>query len=120
MAAIIYLGFAVGMALLLLWSTNGIFALAVIGMILCAFISFATMIPGLFIPDLYGMKDYTGINSAGVAGYYLGAVTVLYGLSRVVGAIGFFNGFIVLIVAAVVAFVFMFLAVGTAPMKRDK
>ncbi|WP_165051818.1 MULTISPECIES: MFS transporter [unclassified Adlercreutzia] len=118
MSICIYLGFALGMICLLLWSQTGLLPLAFIGMVLCAFISYSTMIPGLFVPDLYGMKDYTGINSGGIAGYYLGAVFVLGGLSFVIGALGYFNSFLLLAVASLVAMAFMLTAVATAPMKK--
>ena len=89
-------------------------------MVLCAFISYAAMIPGLFVPDLYGMKDYTGINSGGIAVFYLGSVFVLGGLSAIIGALGYFNSFVLLAVLAVVAMVFMLIAVATSPMKKEK
>lgn len=120
MSMCIYLGFAIGMVMLLIWSQTGIIAFAVIGMVLCAFISYAAMIPGLFVPDLYGMKDYTGINSGGVAGFYLGSVFVLGGLSAIIGGLGYFNSFVLLAVLAVVAMVFMLIAVATSPMKKEK
>ena len=119
MSCVTYLGFGIGVVCMLIWSQVQFFPLAVIGIILCAFISYATMIPGLFVPDLYGMKDYTGINSAGVAGYYLGAVTVLFGLSIVVKALGFFNAFVVLVAAAILAMIFMLVAVATSPMRKQ-
>ncbi|HIW76958.1 MULTISPECIES: MFS transporter [Gordonibacter] len=120
MSIMIYLGFALGIGCLLIWSQTQLFPLAVIGIVLCAFISYSTMIPGLFVPDLYGMKDYTGINSAGLAGYYLGAVTVLFGLSIVIGFLGYFNAFVVLAVAALVTMGFMLAAVVTSPFKAGK
>ena len=67
------------------------------------------------------MKDYTGINSAGVAaGYYAGAVTVLFGLSIVIGFLGYFNAFVVLAIAALVTMAFMLAAVATSPMRGMK
>ncbi len=117
---LIYLGFAIGIVCMLIWSQTQIFPLAIAGIVLCAFISYSTMIPGLFIPDLFGMKDYTGINSAGLAGYYLGAVVVLFGLSLVIKALGYFNSFVVLGVAAVVALLFMLVAVKTSPIRALK
>lgn len=120
MSIVIYLGFAVGIVCLLVWSQTQLFPLAVVGIVFCAFISYATMIPGLFVPDLYGMKDYTGINSAGMAGYYAGAVTVLFGLSIVIGMLGYFNAFVVLAIAALVTMCFMLVAVATSPMKNKK
>ncbi|RDB63153.1 hypothetical protein C1878_04605 [Gordonibacter sp. 28C] len=120
MSIVIYLGFAVGIVCLLVWSQTQLFPLAIIGIVFCAFISYATMIPGLFVPDLYGMKDYTGINSAGMAGYYAGAVTVLFGLSIVIGMLGYFNAFVVLAVAALVTMGFMLVAVATSPMRKTK
>lgn len=115
---VIYMGFAIGIMLMLVWSQTQIFPLAVIGIMFCAFISYSTMIPGLFVPDLYGMKDYTGINAAGLAGYYLGAVVVLFGLSLVIKALGYFNSFVVLCIAALVALAFMLVAVAMRPMKK--
>ena len=120
MSLLIYLGFAVGIFCMLVWSQTQIFPLAVVGIVLCAFISYSTMIPGLFIPDLFGMKDYTGINAAGLAGYYLGAVVVLYGLSLVIKALGYFNSFLALGIAALVALAFMLVAVKASPMKALK
>lgn len=120
MSMVIYLGFAAGIVCLLIWSQTQVFPLAIIGIVLCAFISYATMIPGLFVPDLYGMKDYTGINSAGMAGYYAGAVTVLFGLSIVISMLGYFNAFVVLAIAALVTMGFMLVAVATSPMKNEK
>lgn len=117
MSLLIYLGFAVGIFCMLVWSQTQIFPLAVLGIVLCAFISYSTMIPGLFIPDLFGMKDYTGINAAGLAGYYLGAVVVLYCLSLVIKALGYFNSFLALGIAALVALAFMLMAVKSSPMK---
>lgn len=105
---------------LLIWSQTGVIAFAFIGMVLCAFISYAAMIPGLFVPDLYGIKDYTGINSGGIAGFYLGSVFVLGGLATIIGALGYFNSFVLLAVLAVVAMVFMLIAVATSPMKKEK
>lgn len=120
MSMCIYLGFVIGMVMLLTWSQTGVIAFAFIGMVLCAFISYAAMIPGLFVPDLYGMKDYTGINSGGIAGFYLGSVFVLGGLATIIGALGYFNSFVLLAVLAVVAMVFMLIAVATSPMKKEK
>ena len=59
-------------------------------------------------------------NSAGVAGYYAGAVTVLFGLSIVIGFLGYFNAFVVLAVAALVTMAFMLAAVATSPMRGMK
>ena len=72
------------------------------------------------MPDLYGMKDYTGINSGGVAGFYLGSVFVLSGLAAIIGALGYFNSFALLACLAIVAMVFMLIAVATSPMKKEK
>ena len=120
MSMCIYLGFVIGMVMLLVWSQTGIIAFAFVGMVLCAFISYAAMIPGLFVPDLYGMKDYTGINSGGIAGFYLGSVFVLGGLSAIIAALGYFNSFVLLAILAVVAMVFMLIAVASSPMKKEK
>lgn len=118
MTVVIYCGFAIGIGFLLAWTQTQVFALAVLGMVFCAFISFAQNIPGLFIPNMYGMKDYVGINSAGQAGYYIGAISVLLGLSVVVGIVGFFVGFALL---AIIAIVVMFLFLGAvllSPMRK--
>lgn len=118
MSVVVYLGFAIGIAFLLAWSATDIFPLAVIGIMFCAFISFSTMIPGLFIPDMYGMKDYTSINSSGMSGYYLGAITVMFFLSIVIRSVGYFNAFLVLGIISIVTMVFMLVAVATAPMRK--
>lgn len=115
---LIFLCYALGMACLLVWSQVQLLPLAVIGIALCAFISYGTMLPGLFIPELYGMKNYTGVNSAGMSGYYLGAVVVLFGLSIVIGFLGYFNSFLALAIVAIITLVLMTVASATSPMKK--
>ena len=58
--------------------------------------------------------------SGGIAGFYLGSVFVLGGLATIIGALGYFNSFVLLAVLAVVAMVFMLIAVATSPMKKEK
>ena len=42
------------------------------------------------------------------------------GLSAIIGGLGYFNSFVLLAVLAVVAMVFMFIAVTSSPMKKEK
>lgn len=118
MTILVYCSFALGILCLLIWSSVQVLPLAVIGIALCSFISYAMIIPGLFIPDLYGMKDYVGINSTGMTAYYVGAVALLMGLSVIISAHGAFTAFIILAVVAIVVMALLFMAVVTSPMRK--
>lgn len=120
MTILVYCAFALGIVCLLAWSSIQALPLAVLGIALCSFISYAMIIPGLFIPDLYGMKDYVAINSAGMAAYYVGAVALLMGLSVIISAHGAFTAFIILAIVAIVVMALLFMAVVTSPMRKDK
>lgn len=72
-----------GISCLLGWGATQMFPLALAGIVLCSVISYTPMMPGLMVPGMYGMKDYTGISSAGLSAYYVGAVCMILGLSQV-------------------------------------
>lgn len=93
--------YIVGILFLLGWGMTQLFPLAVLGIIMCAVISYTPMMPGLMTPSMYGMKDYTGISSAGLSAYYVGAVLMILGLSQVFSVWGPATAYAILAVVAV-------------------
>ena len=79
-----------------------------------------TLCPALFIPQLFGMKDYTSINAFGMGGFYLGGAAVFVIVAAVMQNLGFNMGFIVLAGCGVAALVLFLLAIATSPIKRMK
>ena len=78
------------------------------------------ILPALFIPQLFGMKDYTSINAFGMGGFYLGGAAVFVIVAAVMQNLGFNMGFIVLAGCGVAALVLFLLAIATSPIKRMK
>lgn len=117
-ASIVFVCFAAGVCLLLLWAGTGITALAYAGIAVASAILLVTILPSLFIPDLFGMKSYVSINAAIMSMYFLGNATAMTGLAAVAEAIGINNAFALIAVMGLVALVFMLLAYALRPTKR--
>ncbi len=118
MAIIVPALYIVGIACLLGWGVTQILPLAFIGIVCCSVISYAQMLPGLMIPSMYGMKDYTGISSSGLSAYYVGAVCMILGLSQVFNIWGPAAAYMIMAVVAVLVLVFFFTASATIAKKR--
>lgn len=117
-SVIVFVGFAVGVGLMVAWADGGALPVAVGSLVPCALIGPVQILPALFIPQLFGMKDYTSINAFGMGGFYLGGAAVFVIVAAVMQNLGFNMGFIVLAVCGIAALVLFLVAIAVSPMKR--
>ena len=115
---IVFAGFAAGIALLVMWLSSLSDGMLYGGLVLCALIGPVQILPALFIPQLFGMKDYTAINAVGMGAFYLGGTAVFLIAAAIMQNIGFGMGFIVLAVSGVVACVLFLLAIAASPVRK--
>ena len=118
LAASIGVAFAAGIGLMLAWTQTGNAALVYIGLLLAAMIGFVTILPGLFISDIFGMKDYTGLNSLGMAIFYLGTATLTIGFAAIIAQAGIASAYVVLIACGIIAMACLFAALVISPVKK--
>ena len=114
----LFAGFAAGIALLVMWLSSLSDGMLYGGLVLCALIGPVQILPALFIPQLFGMKDYTAINAVGMGAFYLGGTAVFLIAAAIMQNIGFGMGFIVLAVSGVVACVLFLLAIAASPVRK--
>ncbi len=117
-SVVVFAGFAAGIALLVLWMTGSGTPALYGGLVLCALIGPVQILPALFIPQLFGMRDYTAINAVGMGAFYLGGAAVFLVAAAIMQSAGFAMGFGVLAASGVVACVLFLLAVAASPMRR--
>lgn len=115
---IVFAGFAVGITLLVMWLANAGDPLLYGGLVLCAFIGPVQILPALFIPQLFGMRDYTAINAVGMGAFYLGGAAVFLIAAAIMQNVGFAVGFIVLAASGVVACILFLLAIAASPIRK--
>lgn len=115
---IVFAGFAAGIALLVMWLSSASDGMLYGGLVLCALIGPVQILPALFIPQLFGMKDYTAINAVGMGAFYLGGTAVFLIAAAIMQNVGFSMGFIVLAVSGVVACVLFLLAIAASPVRK--
>ncbi len=115
---IVFAGFAAGITLLVMWLANAGSPLLYGGLVLCAFIGPVQILPALFIPQLFGMRDYTAINAVGMGAFYLGGAAVFLIAAAIMQNVGFAVGFIVLAVSGVVACILFLLAIAASPIRK--
>ncbi|WP_418924013.1 MFS transporter [Ellagibacter isourolithinifaciens] len=115
---IVFAGFAAGIALLVMWLSSLSDGMLYGGLVLCALIGPVQILPALFIPQLFGMKDYTAINAVGMGAFYLGGTAVFLIAAAIMQNIGFGMGFIVLAVSGVVACVLFLFAIAASPVRK--
>lgn len=118
-SVIVFIGFALGIVLLVLWLSNSSDPMLYGGLVLCAFIGPVQILPALFIPQLFGMRDYTAINAVGMGAFYLGGAAVFLIAAAIMQNVGFGTGFIVLAASGIVALVLFLLAIATSPMRKS-
>lgn len=117
-SAIVFIGFAIGIVFLVIWVGNGVLPLAFVGLVCCALIGPVQILPALFIPQLFGMKDYTSINAVGMSAFYLGGAAVFLIAAAIMQNIGYSMGFIVLAASGVIALALFLLSVRISPVAR--
>lgn len=115
---IVFAGFAVGIALLVTWLSSASDGMLYGGLVCCALIGPVQILPALFIPQLFGMKDYTAINAVGMGAFYLGGTAVFLIAAAIMQNVGFGMGFVVLAVSGVVACVLFLVAIAASPMRK--
>lgn len=117
-SVVVFAGFAAGIALLVAWlSGTGTPALYG-GLVLCALIGPVQILPALFIPQLFGMRDYTAINAVGMGAFYLGGAAVFLIAAAIMQNVGFAAGFGVLAASGVAACLLFLLAIAVSPVRR--
>ena len=109
---------AVGVGMMVAWTDGGSLPVAVASLVPCALIGPVQILPALFIPQLFGMKDYTSINAFGMGGFYLGGAAVFVIVAAVMQNLGYNMGFIVLAACGIAALVLFLAAIALSPMKR--
>ncbi len=115
---IVFAGFAAGIALLVLWLSNAGTPMLYGGLVLCALIGPVQILPALFIPQLFGMRDYTAINAVGMGAFYLGGTAVFLIAAAIMQNVGFAMGFGVLAASGVVACILFLLAIAASPVRK--
>lgn len=115
---IVFAGFAIGILLLVTWLSNASDPMLYGGLVLCAFIGPVQILPALFIPQLFGMRDYTAINAVGMGAFYLGGAAVFLIAAAIMQNVGFGMGFIVLGASGVAACVLFLAAIAASPMRK--
>lgn len=118
-SVIVFIGFALGIALLVLWLSSSSDPMLYGGLVLCAFIGPVQILPALFIPQLFGMRDYTAINAVGMGAFYLGGAAVFLIAAAIMQNVGFGTGFVVLAASGIVALVLFLLAIATSPLRKS-
>ena len=117
-SVVVFAGFAAGIALLVAWlSGTGTPALYG-GLVLCALIGPVQILPALFIPQLFGMRDYTAINAVGMGAFYLGGAAVFLIAAAIMQNVGFAAGFGVLAASGVAACLLFLLAIAASPVRK--
>lgn len=117
LAVSIFVIFAAGVSILLYWTQTGQTYLIYIALVAISFIGFVSILPGLFIPEIFGMRDYTSLNAVGMAGFYCGATTLLIGLSVIVSSFGIFNAYIALIALGIISMGCLLAAMRLSPLR---
>jgi len=115
---IILVLFITGVACLLMWAQTNNVILIYVGLVVISVIGYISLVPALYVPDIFGMKDYVGLNAVGMAGFYIGAATLLMGLSVIISSFGIFNGYILLIFMGTIAMACLFVALLISPFKK--
>lgn len=95
-AAVMFGGFALGIACLVAGSVTVQHALLPAGVVLCAVVGPSGILPGLLIPQLFGRRDYASISAVGMGMFYLGAACSFFISALVIENLGFSTGFCLL------------------------
>lgn len=95
-AAVMFGGFALGIACLVAGAATEQHALLPVGVVLCAAIGPSAILPGLLIPQLFGRRDYASISAVGMGMFYLGAACSFFISAFAIENLGFGAGFCLL------------------------
>ena len=110
----------IGLAILIWWTGNQIFAIAAIGLFFVALIKPVNSLPVLFLPDLFGWKDYAAFSAFVMGFYYLGVCISQLTTARVMQFLGGSAALYYLIIMAAISLVALFFAYQLSPYKKGK
>lgn len=105
---LIFAGYAIGTILMLAWAYTGSMPTVYVSLLLVSFIAPSALLPGILIPELFGMKDYTSLNAVGMGCFYLGVTVMMVSFSIITEMVGVNAAFILVGVVSIIALV-MFL-----------
>ncbi len=117
-AFLVFACYGIGIGLLLTWAQTGALPLVYVGMAFTSTILMVSILSSLFIPDLFGLKDYVSINAAVMSAYFLGNATAMISLGGISEALGVDMAFVVIVALVVVATICMLASYALRPMKN--
>lgn len=109
----------VGLAILIWWTGNQIFAIAAIGLFFVALIKPVNSLPALFLPDLFGWKDYAAFSAFVMGFYYLGVCISQLTTAQIMQSLGGSAALYYLIIMAAVSLVALVLAYCLSPYRKQ-
>ena len=109
----------VGLAILIWWTGNQIFAIAAIGLFFVALIKPVNSLPALFLPDLFGWKDYAAFSALVMGFYYLGVCISQLTTAQIMQSLGGSAALYYLIIMAAVSLVALVLAYCLSPYRKQ-
>lgn len=116
---IVFIGYAIGIVAALFWNKTGGAALILITCIFVAFSYCCNSIPSLVLPELFGRKDYTSINAASMAGFYMGCAVCSVVIGRIVDATGSLaTAFTLLMICSIVAMILILVSMAVSPFTK--
>lgn len=118
-SALLFVGFSVGIFLLIGWSASGSTAFVLASVALCSLIGLVQSIPALFVPQIFGMKDYTAINAVGIGGMQGGSAILFLIISIIIEGFGYNMGFALLSACAIVAMLLFILSMALRPIRKQ-
>lgn len=118
-ALAVFVGFAVGIALLVWWASLPVKGLLVwVSVAFCGLIGLVQTLPALFVPQLFGMRAYAAINAVGIGGMHAGSAVLFVVISVVMEAFGYNAGFVALAACGLASAALFLLAMGLSPIRH--
>ncbi|MGI6216475.1 MAG: MFS transporter [Coriobacteriales bacterium] len=116
---IMFIAFAIGIALLVAWTGNQSAGwLPILAVLFASFITLTMNLPGLIVPEVFGMRDYSAITAAGMAAFFIGAGLMMLIIALVAEAFGMTVAYIVFGVLGLIAMVLFIASLAASPMKK--
>lgn len=119
-AILMYGSIIIGLGILIWWTGNQVFAIAAVGLFFVALIKPVNSLPALFLPDLFGWKDYAAFSTFVMGFYYLGVCISQLTTARVMQFLGGSAALYYLMIMAAVSLVALFFAYQLSPYKKAK
>lgn len=117
---IIFGGFAAGIAILMAWTQMQQDWMMYVGIALTGTLGPGSIVASLLIPDMFGKKDYAGINSGSMVFYYIGSVVANLAFSMIAQSFGVAASVTTLAVLGVIGMVLFLMAAAVNPMRKLK